>query len=235
MQVPSFWLTCPPWGRTSRLVMSIRVCLPEHWAGRPCCDAGTMAGTAQTAAASDNFGMSLGSVVASCLADQRPELVERMILMGTAQKTRKPGLRNAGRILTPDERTAYGWIWSAVILYLVNHARLTETRMSPTAKRLFFKQMAEIYGHRTGSLWASIATVYCVWPMCQFHSAKYWWHVVQYDILPCHMKMRILPCNARICSTCKLQAPGSCAVKLQRRKETMHLLQPFYAMKQLIN
>lgn len=31
----------------------------------------------------------------------------------------------------------------AVILYLVNHARLKETRMSPTAKRLFFRQMAE--------------------------------------------------------------------------------------------
>ncbi|MCP5775203.1 alpha/beta hydrolase, partial [Klebsiella pneumoniae] len=35
------------------------------------------------------LGMSLGSVVASCLADQRPELVERMILMGVMQKTRK--------------------------------------------------------------------------------------------------------------------------------------------------
>lgn len=37
------------------------------------------------------LGMSLGSVVASCLADQRPELVERMILMGVMQKTRKAG------------------------------------------------------------------------------------------------------------------------------------------------
>lgn len=31
----------------------------------------------------------------------------------------------------------------AVILYLVNHAKLDVTRMSPTAKRLFFRQMAE--------------------------------------------------------------------------------------------
>lgn len=37
------------------------------------------------------LGMSLGSVVASCLADQRPELVDRMILMGVMQKTRKAG------------------------------------------------------------------------------------------------------------------------------------------------
>ena len=31
----------------------------------------------------------------------------------------------------------------AVILYLINHARLDQTRMSPTAKRLFFRQMAD--------------------------------------------------------------------------------------------
>ena len=35
------------------------------------------------------MGMSLGSVVVSCLADQRPELIDRMILMGVMQKTRK--------------------------------------------------------------------------------------------------------------------------------------------------
>ncbi len=35
------------------------------------------------------LGMSLGSVVASCLAHQRPDVVERMILMGVMQKTRK--------------------------------------------------------------------------------------------------------------------------------------------------
>ncbi len=32
------------------------------------------------------LGMSLGSVVASCLADERPELIDRMILMGVMQK-----------------------------------------------------------------------------------------------------------------------------------------------------
>ncbi|MFX6797720.1 alpha/beta hydrolase, partial [Acinetobacter baumannii] len=34
----------------------------------------------------------------------------------------------------------------AVILYLVNHAKLDKTRMSPTAKKLFFRQMAEFTG-----------------------------------------------------------------------------------------
>jgi pimeloyl-ACP methyl ester carboxylesterase len=35
------------------------------------------------------MGMSLGSVVASCFAYQRPDLIDRMVLMGVMQKTRK--------------------------------------------------------------------------------------------------------------------------------------------------
>lgn len=35
------------------------------------------------------MGMSLGSVVASCFAYHRPDLMDRMILMGVMQKTRK--------------------------------------------------------------------------------------------------------------------------------------------------
>ena len=89
------------------------------------------------------LGMSLGSVVASCLADQHPELVDRMILMGVMQKTRKSWrmlLEESLHLMKEQRMDEFG---QAVILYLVNHARLTETRMSPTAKRLFFKQMSE--------------------------------------------------------------------------------------------
>lgn len=89
------------------------------------------------------LGMSLGSVVASCLADQRPELVDRMILMGVMQKTRKSWrmlLEESLHLMKEQRLDEFG---QAVILYLVNHARLKETRMSPTAKRLFFKQMSE--------------------------------------------------------------------------------------------
>lgn len=89
------------------------------------------------------LGMSLGSVVASCLADQRPELVDRMILMGVMQKTRKSWrmlLEESLHLMKEQRMDEFG---QAVILYLVNHARLKETRMSPTAKRLFFKQMSE--------------------------------------------------------------------------------------------
>ena len=89
------------------------------------------------------LGMSLGSVVASCLAEQRPELVDRMILMGVMQKTRKSWrmlLEESLHLMKEQRMDEFG---QAVILYLVNHARLKETRMSPTAKRLFFKQMSE--------------------------------------------------------------------------------------------
>ncbi len=89
------------------------------------------------------MGMSLGSVVASSFAVQRPDLVERMILMGIMQKTRKSWrmlLEESLHLMKEQRMDEFG---QAVILYLVNHAKFDKTRMSPTAKRLFFKQMAE--------------------------------------------------------------------------------------------
>ncbi|MGS0707300.1 alpha/beta fold hydrolase [Acinetobacter sp. ANC 3781] len=89
------------------------------------------------------MGMSLGSVVASDLAHQRPELIDRMILMGVMQKTRKSWrmlLEESLHLMKEQRMDEFG---QAVILYLVNHAKIDKTRMSPTAKRLFFKQMAE--------------------------------------------------------------------------------------------
>lgn len=88
-------------------------------------------------------GISLGSVIASFFVDQRPELVEKMILMGVMQETRKSWrmlLEESLMLMKEQRMDEFG---QAVILYLVNHAKLDRTRMSPTAKRLFFKQMAE--------------------------------------------------------------------------------------------
>lgn len=88
------------------------------------------------------MGLSLGSVVASCFAHARPELVDRMILMGVMQKTRKSWrmLLEESLLLMKEQRMEeFG---QAVILYLVNHAKLDRTRMSPTAKKLFYKQMS---------------------------------------------------------------------------------------------
>lgn len=89
------------------------------------------------------MGMSLGSVVAACFAAQRPELMDRMILMGVMQKTRKSWrmlLEESLMLMKEQRMDEFG---QAVILYLVNHAQLDKTRMSPTAKRLFFQQMAQ--------------------------------------------------------------------------------------------
>lgn len=91
----------------------------------------------------DVVGISLGSVIASFFAEQRPELAEKMILMGVMQKTRKSWrmlLEESLMLMKEQRMEEFG---QAVILYLVNHAKLKETRMSPTAKRLFFNQMAE--------------------------------------------------------------------------------------------
>ncbi len=88
-------------------------------------------------------GISLGSVIASFFVDERPELVEKMILMGVMQETRKSWrmlLEESLMLMKEQRMDEFG---QAVILYLVNHAKLDKTRMSPTAKRLFFKQMAE--------------------------------------------------------------------------------------------
>ncbi|MEC7120299.1 MAG: alpha/beta hydrolase [Pseudomonadota bacterium] len=89
------------------------------------------------------MGMSLGSVVASHFAEQFPELIDRLVLMGVMQKTRQSWrmlLEESLHLMQEDRMEEFG---QAVVLYLVNHARLTETQLSPTAKRLFFKQMAQ--------------------------------------------------------------------------------------------
>ena len=88
-------------------------------------------------------GISLGSVIASFFVNQRPELVEKMILMGVMQETRKSWrmlLEESLHLMKEQRMAEFG---QAVILYLVNHAKMEQTRMSPTAKRLFYRQMAD--------------------------------------------------------------------------------------------
>lgn len=89
------------------------------------------------------MGMSLGSVVASHFSEQFPERLGRLVLMGVMQKTRKSWrmlLEESLHLLNENRMEEFG---QAVVLYLINHAKLTATRMSPTAKRLFFRQMAD--------------------------------------------------------------------------------------------
>lgn len=171
------------------------------------------------------LGMSLGSVVASCLADQRPELVDRMILMGVMQKTRKSWrmlLEESLHLMKEQRMDEFG---QAVILYLVNHARLTETRMSPTAKRLFFKQMAEFTATEQDRYEINCNRLLRLTnvpiPQCKVLVA-----CGQYDSFTLPHE------NADFALQCPdmqyVQIAGADHVpQLQRRKETMHLFATF--------
>ena len=91
------------------------------------------------------MGMSLGSVIASCFAHQRPDLMDRMILMGVMQKTRK-SWRMILKNPQTHARNRMEEFGQAVILYLVNHAKLDKTRMSPTAKSYFLDKWPSLRG-----------------------------------------------------------------------------------------
>lgn len=171
------------------------------------------------------LGMSLGSVVASCLADQRPELVERMILMGVMQKTRRSWrmlLEESLQLMKEQRMEEFG---QAVILYLVNHARLAETGMSPMAKRLFFKQMAEFTATEQERYEINCKRLlrlnYVPVPQCKVLVA-----CGQYDSFTLPHE------NANFALQCPdmqyVQIAGADHVpQLQRRRETMHLFSVF--------
>lgn len=171
------------------------------------------------------LGMSLGSVVASCLAHQRPELIDRMILMGVMQKTRKSWrmlLEESLHLMKEQRMDEFG---QAVILYLVNHAKLEATRMSPTAKRLFFRQMAEFtateqerYDINCNRL---LRLTHVPIPQCKVLVA-----CGQYDsfTLPHENANFALQCpNMQYVQI----ASADHVPQLQRRKETMHLFATF--------
>lgn len=171
------------------------------------------------------MGMSLGSVVAAYFAEQRPELVERMVVMGVMQKTRKSWrmiLEESLKLMQENRMEEFG---QAVILYLVNHAKLDKTRMSPTAKRLFFRQMAD-FQHTERERYAIncnrlLRLQHVPAPACQTLVAA-----GQYDsfTLPHENAHFALQCpNMQFA----LIANADHVPQLQRRKETMRLFATF--------
>lgn len=145
--------------------------------------------------------------------------------MGVMQKTRKSWrmlLEESLHLMKEQRMDEFG---QAVILYLVNHARLTETRMSPTAKRLFFKQMAEFtateqdrYDINCNRL---LRLTNVPIPQCKVLVA-----CGQYDSFTLPHE------NANFALQCPnmqyVQIAGADHVpQLQRRKETMHLFATF--------
>lgn len=88
------------------------------------------------------MGLSLGSVVASTFAYKHPQLAEKLIVAGIIPKPRKAWrmlLEESVRVLDEQRMQEFG---QAVVLYLVNYGKLEETGITPTARRLFQRQMA---------------------------------------------------------------------------------------------
>ncbi|MBK7301203.1 MAG: alpha/beta hydrolase [Moraxellaceae bacterium] len=87
------------------------------------------------------MGLSLGSVVASTFAFKHPEMSERLIMVGTLAKPRKSWrmlLEESLKLLDAEQMSEFG---EAVVLYLINHARLKDTQIPEVACRLFRRQM----------------------------------------------------------------------------------------------
>lgn len=87
------------------------------------------------------MGLSLGSAIASTFAYKYPSLTGRMIVAGIVVRPRKSWrmlLEESVRVLGEARMDEFS---QAVVLYLVNYDRIAETGITPTARRLFYRQM----------------------------------------------------------------------------------------------
>lgn len=87
------------------------------------------------------MGLSLGSAIASTFAYKYPRYTEKLIVAGIITRPRKSWrmlVDESVRVLEEERMDEFS---QAVVLYLVNYQRLKETAITPTARRLFYKQM----------------------------------------------------------------------------------------------
>ncbi|MBQ0755167.1 MAG: alpha/beta hydrolase [Gammaproteobacteria bacterium] len=87
------------------------------------------------------MGLSLGSAIVSTFAYKYPQRTEKLIVAGILTRPRKSWrmlVDESVRVLDEGRMDEFS---QAVVLYLVNYNRLKETRITPTARRLFYKQM----------------------------------------------------------------------------------------------
>ncbi len=87
------------------------------------------------------MGLSLGSVVASTFAYKRPDHMHKLIVTGIVIRPRKSWrmlLEESVKVLDQGRLDEFG---QAVVLYLVNHARLKETEITDITRKLFHRQM----------------------------------------------------------------------------------------------
>jgi len=87
------------------------------------------------------MGLSLGSAIASTFAYKYPALTGKMIVAGIITRPRKSWrmlVDESVRVLEEERMDEFS---QAVVLYLVNYQRIKETGITPTARRLFYRQM----------------------------------------------------------------------------------------------
>lgn len=90
------------------------------------------------------MGLSLGSAIASTFAYKYPELTGRLIVAGIVTRPRKSWrmlVEESVRVLEEQRMDEFS---QAVVLYLVNYHRIRETGITPTARRLFYRQMKSL-------------------------------------------------------------------------------------------
>lgn len=87
------------------------------------------------------MGLSLGSAIASTFAYKYPAQTGKLIVAGIITRPRKSWrmlVDESVRVLDEGRMDEFS---QAVVLYLVNYQRLKETGITPTARKLFYRQM----------------------------------------------------------------------------------------------
>lgn len=90
------------------------------------------------------MGLSLGSAIASTFAYKYPKETGKLIVAGVLTRPRKSWrmlVEESVRVLEEQRMDEFS---QAVVLYLVNYQRLKETGMTPTARKLFYRQMKRL-------------------------------------------------------------------------------------------
>ncbi|EKF75782.1 hypothetical protein A11A3_02897 [Alcanivorax hongdengensis A-11-3] len=90
------------------------------------------------------MGLSLGSAIASTFAYKYPRQTDKLIVAGIVTRPRKSWrmlVEESVRVLEQGRMDEFS---QAVVLYLVNYDRLKETGISPTARKLFYRQMKQL-------------------------------------------------------------------------------------------
>jgi pimeloyl-ACP methyl ester carboxylesterase len=91
------------------------------------------------------MGLSLGSVLASTYAYKQPQAMHKLIVTGILVRPRKSWrmlLEESIKVLDEGRLDEFG---QAVVLYLINHARLKETEVSDITRKLFHRQMRSFH------------------------------------------------------------------------------------------